>query len=75
MPVGATLSATSLAGDFTLPSQLNKPLVFIAGGIGIAPFRAMIKQVREEKKQVDITLIYVNKTADEVWLPTTVGRG
>jgi ferredoxin-NADP reductase len=70
MPVGATLSATSLAGDFTLPKHQDKPLVFVAGGIGIAPFRSMIKQVVETKKKVDITLIYVNKTADEVcYLP------
>lgn len=70
LPIGGTLSATSLAGDFTLPNKLNEPLVFVAGGIGIAPFRSMIKQVTDEKRKVDITLIYVNKTADEVcYLP------
>lgn len=66
MPIGATLSATSLAGDFTLPRQIDAPMVFIAGGIGIAPFRSMIKQVIQAKKPIDITLIYINKTADEV---------
>lgn len=70
MPVGATLSATSLAGDFTLPKETNTSLVFVAGGIGIAPFRSMVRQVVADKKKVEITLIYVNKTADEVcYLP------
>lgn len=66
MQVGQSMSATSLAGDFTLPKMADKPLVFIAGGIGIAPFRSMIKQIVTEKKAVDITLLYINKTAEEV---------
>jgi len=65
IPVGATLSANNLAGDFTLTSQ-DSPLVFIAGGIGIAPFRAMIKEIVDLQKPVQIDLIYINKTADEV---------
>jgi len=65
MQVGATLSATSLAGDFTL-RKTHRPVVFIAGGIGIAPFRSIIKQIVDEQKTVDITLLYINKTVDEV---------
>lgn len=35
--------ASQLAGDFVLPKNPNEKLVFIAGGIGVTPFRSMIK--------------------------------
>jgi len=38
--VGAQVS-----GDFTLPKDLKTPLVLIAGGVGIAPFRSMIQYI------------------------------
>ena len=67
MSVGSTLSATNLAGDFMLPKgEIDKPLVFIAGGIGIAPFRSMIKKIVVEQKQVKIILLYINKNGEEV---------
>ncbi len=65
MKIGSQLSTTSLSGDFTL-RKTSRPMVFIAGGIGIAPFRSIIKTIIDEKKMVDITLLYINKTEDEV---------
>ena len=41
-PLGAAVSIFGPAGDFTLPAVAATPLVFIAGGIGITPFRSMI---------------------------------
>src|SRR5579884_791763 len=35
--------AGQIAGDFTLPPDPRQKLVFIAGGIGITPFRSMLK--------------------------------
>ena len=40
MQIGDVVSASSLAGDFVLPEDAKKKLVFIAGGIGITPFGA-----------------------------------
>lgn len=56
----------SLAGDFTLPQDPNKKLVFIAGGIGVTPFRSMIKYLIDKKEKRDIVLFYSNKTYDEI---------
>lgn len=58
--------ASQLAGDFTLPKDPNKKLVFIAGGIGITPFRSIIKYLLDRHETRIITLIYANKTAEEV---------
>lgn len=55
-----------IAGDFTLPSDLQQKLVFIAGGIGITPFRSMLKYLLDMQQKRDIVLLYANKTADEI---------
>lgn len=61
-----TILAASLEGDFVLPKNLQTPLVFLAGGVGIAPFRSMIKYLIDKRLQADITLFYANRTADEI---------
>ncbi len=58
--------ASQIAGDFTLPNKKNKKLVFIAGGIGITPFRSMIKYLMDKKEKRDIVLLYSNRTPADV---------
>jgi len=60
------LVASQLAGDFTMPKDKNTKLVFIAGGVGITPFRSMVKYLLDLQEDRDIFLIYANKTFDEV---------
>ncbi|MHB1443142.1 MAG: FAD-dependent oxidoreductase [Candidatus Humimicrobiaceae bacterium] len=52
--------ASQLAGDFILPEDKNKKLVFIAGGIGITPFRSMIKYLLDKNEKRSIVLLYSN---------------
>ena len=62
-----TLHVTSLDGDFILPGQLDgKKLVFIAGGIGITPFRSMIQSLETMAVRPDITLFYSVNIPDEL---------
>jgi ferredoxin-NADP reductase len=63
---GDKIAAGSLAGDFTLPERKNQKLVFLAGGIGITPFRSMIKYLLDKNERRDIALFYSNRTAEEV---------
>ncbi len=60
------LLAGQIAGDFTLPPDPRQKLVFIAGGIGITPFRSMLKYLLDVQERRDIILFYVNKTANEI---------
>lgn len=55
---GAIMWAGQLAGDFVLPRDPQEKLVFIAGGIGITPFRSMIKQLVDSKEKRDVVLLY-----------------
>src|SRR3989338_43837 len=54
------ISASQLGGEFVLPKENDKKLVFIAGGIGITPFRSMIKYLVDKNQKRDIMLFYAN---------------
>jgi ferredoxin-NADP reductase/Na+-translocating ferredoxin:NAD+ oxidoreductase RnfD subunit len=58
--------ASQLAGDFVLPNNLSKKLVFIAGGIGITPYRSMIKYLIDNHQGRDIVVMYSNKLRSEI---------
>jgi ferredoxin-NADP reductase/Na+-translocating ferredoxin:NAD+ oxidoreductase RnfD subunit len=60
------LLAGQIAGDFTLPPDPTQKLVFIAGGIGITPFRSMLKYLLDTRQRRDIVVFYINKTANEI---------
>jgi ferredoxin-NADP reductase len=55
-----------IAGDFTLPPDPEQKLVFIAGGIGITPFRSMLKYLLDIQERRDIIIFYTTKTVDEL---------
>lgn len=63
---GEKITASQLSGDFVLPKDRRKKLVFIAGGIGITPFRSMAKYLLDRNERRDIVLLYSNRTADEI---------
>jgi glycine betaine catabolism B len=52
------LMASHLAGDFVLPRDAKQKMAFIAGGIGITPYRSMIKYLVDAKEKRDLTLLY-----------------
>ncbi len=61
-----TFVGGQLTGDFILPTDKNKKLVFIAGGIGITPYRSMIKYLIDTQENRDVILFYSNKIATEI---------
>ncbi|HSX33250.1 MAG TPA: hypothetical protein VLF91_02860 [Candidatus Saccharimonadales bacterium] len=62
---GDVVYGSQLAGNFTLQGNERKKLAFIAGGIGITPFRSMIKYLTDKHTQADIVLVYVVSTPQE----------
>jgi glycine betaine catabolism B len=63
---GAPIIAAHVAGDFTLPRDPRRKLAFIAGGIGITPFRSMVKFLTDRGEQRDIVLLYANRRAEDI---------
>lgn len=66
LPEHAVVSASHTGGDFVLPKDKKKKLAFIAGGIGVTPFRSMAQYLIDTNDARDITLLYSNKTASEI---------
>jgi ferredoxin-NADP reductase len=60
------LLSGQLAGDFTLPADPRDKLVFIAGGIGITPFRSILKYLIDTGQRRDIILLYANRHAEDI---------
>lgn len=67
MQPGSTIVASQLAGDFTLPPPANnQKFAFIAGGIGVTPFRSMLKYLIDTNQRCDIVLFFANKIAADI---------
>lgn len=50
-------------GDFVWEDS-SLPMVFVAGGIGVTPFRSILKQRAHEGQPLNVTLVYGSRTAD-----------
>ncbi len=66
MDAHGQIVAAQLAGDFVLPDDPQQKCVFIAGGIGITPFRSMLKYLVDARQPRPIVLFYANRTVDEI---------
>lgn len=65
MEPGADVTLKGPYGDFTLPVDSARELVFITGGIGITPVRSMLLQAVAEHKGRKMTLFYANRRPED----------
>jgi ferredoxin-NADP reductase len=65
LPVGAEVEVEPPKGKFTLPEDMTRPLVFVAGGIGITVFRVMLRYIAEESLRYRVTLLFSNRNHAE----------
>ena len=61
LPVGVEVEVEPPRGKFVLPEDASRPLVFVAGGIGITAFRSMLRYIQDEGLPHRVTLIYSNR--------------
>jgi ferredoxin-NADP reductase len=64
VPLGRLVELLGPSGSFTLHTDSSMPAVFIAGGIGITPFRSMTHDAVSRKLPHRITLIYSNRNPE-----------
>jgi len=62
---GDTALASDPLGDFVLPLNETIPLIWIAGGIGITPFRSMATSIVNNGETRHIQLIHSTHSANE----------
>ncbi|HEU5004579.1 MAG TPA: hypothetical protein VFT49_00650 [Candidatus Saccharimonadales bacterium] len=63
---GDPILASYLTGSFTLPEDTTRKLAFIAGGVGITPFRSMSKYLVDQNQKRDVGLIYAVSKKEEI---------
>jgi ferredoxin-NADP reductase len=62
---GATIEQSHAQGFFTLDDP-RRPIVMVATGTGIAPIRSMLLSMRADRPDVDVALLFGNRTERDV---------
>lgn len=65
LPLGTQFKLEGPSGSFTLHKNAAKPAVFLAGGIGITPFRSMLRQAAKDPLPRALTLFYSNRRPED----------
>ena len=63
---GSRLFVRGPVGRFLLPEDPSNTILLLGGGIGITPFRSMIKFATDKRLAHKITLLYSNETPEEI---------
>ena len=66
LKVGEKVDIRGPFGRFLLQEDYSKQAIMLAGGIGITPFRNMIKFATDKKLDLKIILLYSNKLPEEM---------
>lgn len=65
LPLGTELQMEGPFGMMTLDKAESRPAVFLAGGIGITPFRSMIHEASKQKWPRPLWLFYSNRRPED----------
>ena len=65
LPIGSAVNITSASGKMVLPDDATRPVVFLAGGIGITPFRSILVQAAKERLPHRLFLFYSNRRPED----------
>ena len=66
LKAGDKLEMSDPMGDFVLPKLIQTPLVFVAGGIGITPFKSMLTWLKETDENRPVKLLVGVNSEDEI---------
>ncbi len=60
------IELATVGGDFVMENP-QAHHVFIAGGIGITPYRSILRQLDHDNQPINVQLIYANRNRDAVF--------
>lgn len=63
---GYELTMETPRGGFVLPEGDTRPHVMIAGGIGITPYRAILRHAADSQRSLRATLLYFNRVESDI---------
>ncbi|MBX4205897.1 FAD-dependent oxidoreductase [Candidatus Microgenomates bacterium] len=64
--IGEIVEIDPPLGTLHLDINTHMPQVFIAGGVGIAPFRSRLKYLIDNNKHIPVHLIYSNRASEDI---------
>lgn len=65
LSAGSPVEVEGPYGDLTLHDDTARPAVFLAGGIGITPFRSMIREAAKQAHGRNLYIFYSNRSAED----------
>lgn len=63
--VGMTVGLDNVGGDFVLPADRPRRIVFVSGGSGITPVMSMLRTLRAQRYDGQIAFIHYARSAEE----------
>lgn len=60
LKIGDEIEADAPSGKFVLTDP-DRPVIFIAGGIGITPYYSILMQLSHDKRPINVDLMYANR--------------
>jgi ferredoxin-NADP reductase len=68
LEIGKDIEISNVEGDgHFIVDDIGQNSVFIAGGIGVTPFRSILTQLDHERKPIHVTLLYANRDQQVVY--------
>ncbi|MGH9972339.1 MAG: Rieske 2Fe-2S domain-containing protein [Nitrososphaeraceae archaeon] len=64
LEIGSPAKITSPLGKFVLPDDDSKSVVFLSGGIGVTPFRSMIRYATDKQVPSKVTMFDSNRNVE-----------
>jgi glycine betaine catabolism B len=66
LDIGTSVNMTAPLGKFVLHEDYSKTAVFLSGGIGVTPFRSMIKYATDKQLPIKIIMFDSNRDEDNI---------
>jgi ferredoxin-NADP reductase len=65
MPIGTQVKVEGPFGNLVLHNNRARAAVFLAGGIGITPFRSILRQIINERLQYSVFCFFANRRPED----------
>lgn len=63
---GAEVDLASAMGDFVLPKDETRPLIFVAGGMGLTPYHSIVSWLNDQGEKRNIKFLYAVRNESEI---------
>ena len=65
-PIGYEVTCDTPAGRFVLPKAETRRHVFVAGGIGVTPYRSILRHAVNANRGIDAVMLYHSRSQEEI---------